>query len=286
MTYSFLSYKALGDLVIAVTSIEAVVVEQRDRIKLVYGAHLADLVSAIAPQMHTEALSFGERDVPALFDIKKKGVVRALRSAFGMRRALQDRATDGEDLLILDQAGPRQRVITYGSNWQALPSAANIYHSYAQLLTNFGFDRETPAVREVISAKSVGIFAGSRIADKNLPGAVIDSIEGAAAAVSLVPTLFLLEGERRDLETSGRERTMIPRSFPNLLSAIDSVDLVISTDSLPAHLAERIGKPVFVVSPRPNPYWLPRSSYQCEHHALFSDIGGNPRLLDFLRQSA
>jgi hypothetical protein len=55
--------------------------------------------------------------------------------------------------------------------------------------------------------------------------------------------LFLLEGERPDLEDDNPPFNIVPRQFTALCSAIADVDLVISADSLPAHLAERAGKP-------------------------------------------
>ena len=128
----------------------------------------------------------------------------------------------------------------------------------------------------------MGIFPGSRVSTKNLPVNVIDRINSSAAGASLRSTLFLLEGERRDLENADRPHRIVPRSFSALIEAIASVDLVVSADSLPAHLGERLGKPVFVVSPVPNHYWLPLSSVRLEHHCIFDDVGRDSGLKNFL----
>jgi hypothetical protein len=283
--FNILTYKALGDLVIAVTSIERVPIEQRDNIRLVFGSHLSDLVSAIAPKMQVDSLSVGESHVPSLFDVKKRGIAKAVRSAFVMRRSMQSRFKHSTDLAILDRSGSREKLIANGLRWSALPTAANIYLAYVELLNEAGFAISAPNHQKPANPKTVGIFAGSRIAAKNIPSDAIDKIESAVGTASLSSHLFLLDGERQDLEESGRPYTSIPKSFASLISAIKSVDIVISADSLPAHLAERIGTPVFVVSPRANPYWLPLSSFEFHRHSLFTEAAEDGRLRQFLSSS-
>jgi ADP-heptose:LPS heptosyltransferase len=57
-----------------------------------------------------------------------------------------------------------------------------------------------------------------------------------------------------------------------LVEVISNSDLVISADSLPSHLSEFLHIPIFVSTPAPKPYWLPKSSYKTSGWATFSDI--------------
>jgi hypothetical protein len=285
MIYSFASYKALGDLVIAVSSIERVPIEQRSNIRLVFGSHLRDLVDAIEPGFETEIFDVGESHVPSIFDIRKNGIVKATRSAIAMRASLRRRFHRKGELAILDKAGIREKLIAHGICRASLPSSDNIYNAYFRILADAGFEMAQPGYQKGGSAATVGIFPGSRVAAKNIPSEAIDKLEAVAETISLHSTLFLLDGERRDLEKSGRAYEPVARTFRSLISAIEAVDLVVSADSLPAHLAERMGKPVFVVSPKENPYWLPLSSFQSGRHSLFADIDISEKLSQFMKKT-
>lgn len=65
---------------------------------------------------------------------------------------------------------------------------------------------------------------------------------------------------------------MVPRRFQAMADAVRSVDAVISADSMPAHMAEYFGSPVFVVSPVPNAYWLPLSCLTTDRWVLFNQL--------------
>jgi hypothetical protein len=88
--------------------------------------------------------------------------------------------------------------------------------------------------------------------------------------VGLEAKLFILDGDISPLVRHPRAVT-ISRNFESLASAIRSVDSVISADSLPAHLAEYFGRPVFVASPAPNEYWLPYGCFRQERWGIFHD---------------
>src|SRR3546814_823984 len=90
---------------------------------------------------------------------------------------------------------------------------------------------------------------------------------------------YVLQDERPDLDGLPHLCT-IPRNFGAMVGALKDVSLVISSDSMPAHMAEFLQKPVFVLSPVPNPYWLPLASFQTSAWSLFEDAKSDPSVLD------
>jgi len=282
MMKTFVSLKAFGDLAICLTNVERVPAAQRGAISLLYGSHLTALIEALSPRLACSVLEVGEGGVPSLFDLRRNGLVRAARSARILRRGLLEAFAGTSATAVLDTGGLRERYVTRGVETIVLPSAGNIYAAYQQFLADAGYAMNPVAAVGVGMRPTLGIFPGSRWPFKNLPLPLINMILDKARKADIPSTLVLLDGERPDLQTEGLHCRVIPRSFGALIDAIDGVDRVISADSLPAHLAERAGKPVFVLSPRLNPYWLPLTSLVHDRHALFADTDVADRLMRFM----
>jgi ADP-heptose:LPS heptosyltransferase len=131
--------------------------------------------------------------------------------------------------------------------------------------------KDAPIPTNSGNARVVGIFPESRLIEKRLGAPTLSVIVDRIARAGLDPKLFILDGDvppRHNFPCVAN----IPRNFASLASAINSVDSVISADSLPAHLAEYFGRPVFVASPFPNEYWLPYGSFTKKRWGIF----GNP----------
>ena len=60
--------------------------------------------------------------------------------------------------------------------------------------------------------------------------------------------------------------------FDSLVKSIKEFDLIVSADSLPAHIAEYFGINVFVFSPVDNHYWLPKSAFLNGAYAKFDEV--------------
>ena len=127
----------------------------------------------------------------------------------------------------------------------------------------------------------IGIFPGSRLASKNLPLELVTATVSAIEAAGCSATVELLEGERPDLERALPGANIVARDFGSMIAAVRACDGIISADSMPAHLAEMAGLPVFVFSPVGNRYWLPRSAFMADRWALFEE-GAATRLKEFL----
>jgi len=270
-TMQFLSVKAFGDFVIAATSLERVAPADRAGLSILAADHLRPLASALAPACDITFLGNAEQGVPALFDVRRAGICAAIGSAIGLRRAVRQ-VRDPDAALILDKDGWRARWLGFPSGVETLSPAGNIYAAYDDFLASRGIARAQPVPGEAASKGDgaiIGLFPGSRVAAKNLPEELVRTVLAAAARSGRCARLFLLEGERPDLERSGLPFEGVPRCFEALIAAIGSVGSVIGADSLPVHLAERAGRRVFVLSPKENIFWLPRSSLVHDRWALF-----------------
>jgi hypothetical protein len=280
---SLVSLKSFGDFIIARWALQRLDTAASD-VSIVIGDHLIDLDAALGPYLATYCIRHCEAGVPAMYDIKKLGAWRGIRSAVHLRHLFSELNLPSNSMLIFDKTGLRERFVASAYPNRELPKAQNIYLAYKQL---FGLEGgisspPTPVGQSVLS-KSVGIFPGSRVSAKNLPESVIKNLVHACVSLGVRPTVFILDGEGTNLPLSLKSATILPRRFDAVASAVRSVDAVISADSMPAHMAEYFGNPVFVVSPKPNQYWLPLSCIASNHWALFDDFfAASDKLNNFL----
>jgi hypothetical protein len=259
--------RAFGDLVIAAGSTAAI-----PGTGLLIGPHLSPLVEALAPRCPVYTLPYSEQRVPALFDVRKHGITEALISLMGLYQAFRQVALPVGAHLLLDRVTLRERLILpFGVTHRVLPAkASNIYAAYAEAVG------PSPARPATMTAQAtgqglVGIFPGSRLPAKNLPIPVVEAAIRGALRVGHTPILYLLDGERPDLEAHFPNAVIVPRRFDAMLSAVAGVGHVVSADSMPAHMAEYLGRPVFVLSPIDNRFWLPGSSFNGNLWRLFDD---------------
>ena len=280
---SILCYKSFGDFVIAAASAERVD-NEHGTLLLVAGDHLGDLADALDLTCPVSSTELSEPGVPAIFDLRSKGVVKGLQSLAGLRTAVK-KLDAASGSFIIDRPGWRERFIVGGRNWRALPQRDNIYLAYRDLFEELGY-RAKPAQNGSNSAvmpTTVGIFPGSRLAQKNLPLPLIRSILANCVRQDIIPVLYTLADERPDIEESDIPHRIVPKNFRAMVEAISGAGLVISADSMPAHIAERAKRPIFVFSPVPNTYWLPFSAFISDNWALFdTDLANDPAFEAFL----
>lgn len=271
------SVKSFGDLVIALASLERLEPSRRANYRLLLGRHLLPLFEAMGSSIEVNILEHRESSVPSFYDVNLNGMRRAAISGWHLRRSLARVESCG---FLFDRVGWRERLLAGGRTAISLPSQENIYQAYAVFL-------EAPTNPILICADAglaaiAGIFPGSRLASKNLPASLIADCSRCLAERGLVPELFLLDGERPDLEHQFPSARILPRDFGAMKAAVESCDLVVSADSMPAHISEFAGKPVFVFSPVDNSYWLPLSSFEAGHWGLF-DQGTGEAFRAFVR---
>lgn len=269
---AFVLVKAFGDLTIASSVLRRVPLEERQLCSLLIAPHLADLCALLAPGCEVEVLNTGNI-LPPLFDLKKHGLRAVLKSAFELRHALAHAARGRT--LVFDRLSYRERTIVGGR--AALPIGAhlapNVYTAHEafleRTLPGIALTRPLTPWQGRRASPSIGLFPYSRVAAKDVPAALMNSMARRCLDHGAEPVLFLLEGEQY-ADLPGIRRKVVPRRFASLAQAICDVDGILSADSLPAHLAEYHERPAFVASPVPNAYYMPPSTFAEHHWGLFS----------------
>lgn len=271
MRTSVVNLKAFGDFVIASGAIKRINLSDRLELpKIIVGEHVRSLASALKLEQSVHFIGDKTwKDVPAAFDVRKRGAYAAFKSIFEIRRLLKD--SPAEDHLIFDKLGWRERFIGYGFQLHELSeSDGNIYIAYDKLLKSLGFEMDVKFHCAGRIDRAI-IIPGARMSHRIIPAQVISAYVHELARRNIQSEVVVLEGETIDLPSNVNLRR-IPREFDMLIEEISNSDLVISADSLPSHLSEYLHVPIFVSTPAPKPYWLPRSSYKTTGWATFSDI--------------
>ncbi|MDP8986460.1 MAG: hypothetical protein M3N97_15755 [Pseudomonadota bacterium] len=264
------SIRSFGDFVIAHSVLRRVAEDDKDRVRLISCGHVEDLNAVLSNEVCVTLLHSGEHSVPAVFDVKKRGALAALRSALSLRREFGKTGRDRNETLAFHSFGMRERFIA--GSWPAIAPrtrCANIYETYRHFLSEHDI-RTTACASPMPSgcARSVGIFPESRLAEKRLTAQTLSVVIDQVVRAGMSAKLFVLDEDipsEREFPCTVR----IDRNFASLASAIGSVDFVISADSLPAHLAEYFGRPVFVALPFHNEYWLPHGCFSAKHWGIF-----------------
>jgi hypothetical protein len=282
-SYLVACLKAYGDLVIANTILRQIDPSVSPAFGLVVCNHLRELTEAIEPSCPVMFLDHGEKGVPSVFDMRKNGTFRATASAIRLRKAIGDLTLEANTSFIFDRSGIRERFLTRGMPTVTLPQdVPNIYQAYSVGLSALGFSLKQAKVPPRLRLGPVGIFPGSRMAEKNFSLSLVRNVIESCEQSGASPQLFLLEGERPDLERSGLEYVGIPRRFSAMINAVESCGSLIAADSMPAHLAEASRVPVFVLSPIPNEFWLPLSCYVQARWCVFDHPTLGERLSGYL----
>jgi len=272
------SLKAFGDLAITASAARRLSQESQERFAILVGTHLIELARLLNPGCRLELLKHTDVSVPAIFDLHLRGVVAGLMSVFELKNALKSRSTLGRSCLLFDRISWRERLIIGNNTAEALPpDAPNIYLAYEKFLMAY-FELVDIKVAKPYTGRNVGIFPGSRIHTKNIPNTLIEKLASQCLSSGFNPVVFSLDGEW-SYNSSFINTICIPKTFASLIDALHSTDLVISADSLPAHLAEYYGLPVYVVSPSRNEYWLPRSAFEMGFWGLFEEMDMTRRSL-------
>ena len=266
----FVSCKSYGDFVILRTSL---LFRDANFIKILIGDHLSDLNDALGTYPNTIILPHQEGNVPSLFDIKKHGVFHGIRSGWRLRKLIENAPVENNSTLIYDKVGFRERFISFGYPLGPLPESSNIYNAYLSVLGDDGFEISNPFTRRAVrKTRNIGIFPGSRVPLKCVPKLVVELVVRNLFSQGFNPVLFLLDGEITEKFDCACDVIKVSRNFSAMAQAVKRVDAVISADSMPAHLAEYFGVPVFVVTPRPNRYWLPLSAFDNNYWCCFDDL--------------
>jgi len=273
---AFATAKSSGDFVIAHSVLHRVDAVAKSRLRLIANSHVRELNAILPDDVCVTLVDSDAERVPALFDIKKRGALAALKSALSLRKEFQNLSRRHGEALMFAGFGVRERFIA--GDWPVFTPhqpGRNIYENYFEVLAEHQITLTLPPVPIARTRlRSLGVFPESRLVEKRLTHATLSMVFDRAAAAGIDVKLFILEG---DIAAEGMHHpcTRIPRNFSSLAAAIKSVDCVVSADSLPAHLAEYFDRPTFVALPAANEYWMP---FGCFIEKRWSVFGIPPEL--------
>lgn len=271
MQFAIVNLKAYGDFVIACSAVKRIHPDLRMNLpNIIAGEHVRSLASAMDLEQSIKFIGDASwKDVPAVFDVRKRGSLAAVKSILEIRQFLKNLSAD--TYLIFDRLGLRERWIGHGFYLYPLgDNYENIYIAYDSVFRAMGFqvDDKFSYCRKIERAI---IIPGARLFHKIIPTHVIHDYLTELKKRNIEVDIILLEGESIDVP-KGVHPIIIPKQFNMLINEIVKSDLVISADSLPSHLSEYLQIPIFVSMQAPNTYWLPRSSYETDGWATFSNI--------------
>ncbi len=271
----FVSLRAFGDFVIASQAMRiANAIPSDRRVSLLAGEHLYPLAAALKIDSNVQFVASGS-SIPAIFDLRRCGVWDGLISLMNLRREFS--VLPMKDRLIFDRWGWREMYFARNGPHAVLPKSPNIYCAYEEILLSAGFmlpDGVNLPKRTILDYalnKKAIIVPHSRLSSKSIPMGVLRGLCKALKSKGVPCEIIVFEGEDFDTFPDIPTRR-IPRSFTSLIETILSASMVFSADSLSAHLAEYYQIPVFVCTPTPNRYWLPRSAFESCAWALFGEI--------------
>jgi hypothetical protein len=265
--FSFVTLKAFGDYVIAYSNLRYSIKASTH----IVGAHLGELAKAVDPEWCPIVLSQQELSVPAAFDVRKKGLIAAAHSLSGLRKAISQ--LPDNNILVFDRWTMRERLLAGRRPATCLPSAPNIYMAYKAFLESNGLASiETsllPSISQRPRGNKVRIFASSRLEKKKMPLALCKQLLAELGQRGEDVELVALAHEYPELEASNLPKRILPKDFQGMIDCVAESKRVISSDSLPAHIAELYGLKPVVVSPIENSYWLPQTSFDTGAWSLF-----------------
>lgn len=268
--YDLICLKSFGDLTIAARALNMLYEEDIRNVTLSIGSHHYDLYKALRPKCNTKVISLKHPGVPAFYDIRDMGLLRAflsLMDAFQARKKY--RAKDCT--LIFDRLSLREKLLTRGQQAIELSSSENnIYKNYRSTFLNL-FGRIRKDVVFSGPGKTILILPHGRKSFRNIPADLIDRMAIKSIDKGFDPIVYVLKGDSPIF--CKVPRTIIAeRSFGRLRETIEQSHAVVSSDSLGAHLATYVERPVFIASPYDKTrFWLPPNTADNDYWGLFSE---------------
>jgi ADP-heptose:LPS heptosyltransferase len=261
--FNFISLKAYGDFIILLNTLKCT---ENYEYSIVAGQHLKDLYDSLDCNFNIKFLNTGN-SLPAIYDIKDCGLAQSLSSFVSVRNEFLNRLNLNTDKLVFDSIGFREFLL--GRNFHCFAinkENTNIYQNYFDF---FGL-RSKCVIQKRISNKKVYIFPESRVTSKSISENNVRTLAKKLLSLNLEP--IVVRFNRSSISPLIYSSCLLYHDFYSLTSIIRSGGLIISCDSLPAHLAEYYNLPIFVLNNFPNKYWLPYSSYINNNWCLTNDF--------------
>lgn len=267
---SFISIKSFGDMIILINCITKFN-KKNLNYKIISAKHLSGLINEIKKnfELNVQILDT-KQDFPSFFNIKKSNLNNIVLDYLSFYKILNNEIST-KTTIICDIQDIRYNLLFPFNKIQYLKKFDNIYLDYANFFDFKDFINNNN--KKYINNKSIGIFLDSSVERKKInlfhQNIIINILE------KFHVNKFIYNYNKNIYENSQKSKIYLYSSFQEIFEIINKIDIVISTDSFTAHLAELYNKDIFVISPSPNIYWLPLSSYTHNSWCTFKDLESN-----------
>lgn len=237
-----LSIKSFGDFLIIISVLDSLDSNEYTVLTLCQNKNLYEVLNTSVPVEYLTEFN----NVPAFFDIKSRGVVDAFKEYIKMRSCLHLYANQIRDVsFYTDSYDLRYFLLLHGfPRCNVYKNGSNIYEDY---FYRFQGNKSISVYSNSSKIQSASIFPDSRLRSKCMKPSDIDSIEEIFKKMGIASRLCSF---------NKNVSTTTYRNFDELKRLILTSEMVVSSDSLVAHLAYYLKVPVFTVFNFRNDYWI------------------------------
>ncbi len=229
--------------------------------------------------MNIQFIDFGiKKKIFGYFTNKHSIELHSFRELMKLRRWVKDEGLKVEGFKGLGRSGIQLFFEQRRKLWMIAPfigssfpyihkKSRNIYDSY---LAHFGVAPGMLAFHESSTAiQSILVLPESRKKSKSFQPTFIHALVSSLIKQGLdVTTAFF-----KNIQTVPEGKVATHDSFADLIGLIQAADLVITADSLPAHLSQLLQRPHFVVyEGNPNPEWMTPYARQTKAFGVLGDV--------------
>lgn len=224
----------------------------------IVGTALTERIAAFVPGLDIPIIVVSDQ-VPAFYDLRKRGARAAATELLAIRRALAQSSRDG-DGFVFEKGGWRRYLLvgaTGRRSWAPVPRR-NVYEDRRDVLSAV-FHESIPletAARLVEPPRSVTINPASRVAAKAISRRTLTSIVTFLRQRSIDVCLIDPDQKHGDLQhvvSDYRTNTTLEQA----VALVESCDLYIGADSLLVHVAYQRRTPALVLYNETNLYFAP-----------------------------
>jgi ADP-heptose:LPS heptosyltransferase len=252
------SIKSFGDFLIPISVLDNLNITDFTILTLPQNKELYEILNSTVTVEYLCMI----KKTPAFFDIKNKGILNALNDFNKIKKEFillknQKKSFD----FYIDNSDFRYSLLLSGFTRKSIYNEnSNIYLDY---LTCFSVDKTLSIYKNSKKIKKASIFPDSRLKSKQISSNDLESIKKLFNLMGISYNIYCYNDE-----ISGNSY----ESFDELKSLILDSDLIVSADSLAAHLAFYLKIPVFTVLNRKNDYWLNPFSRQFNLYTFSNDF--------------
>lgn len=263
--YHFVSLQALGDNLISLS----LLAQLDERIKILGTKQTQSIITLMGVEDKFDLLMPFD-DIPAFYDIRKRGIFKALKDIIHFRSYVKKHRIQE---LMFEKCDWRVRLLTFGLhvNVKSRFYDDNVYIN-RKLLIEDGY-RSTIDLNEGKESffpqtiQKVLINPTTRVSSKNIQSAHLHFIIALLHKSHIEVTLIDFEQNHRDLEKKvAHYRTHT--TLNDVKGMLLETDLYIGADSFLIHYAYYLHKPFFIVFNQENTHFLPPVCTHVENYLM------------------